>query len=756
MCRPYCILATVLLALLVLPSSPALADWDPGDDFKMHFPQLPDPNGWDVSASTPGSPVADDWLCTESGYVSDIHIWGSWFNDNDLELPILGFHLEIWSDQPAEPPGIPFSHPLDLLWAGDYGPGSPAGTYVERIYGDPSPQGWFDPITGVIEPPPNHFETWQYNFFIPEGEAFIQEAGTIYWLVVEVTLPDGEPPLWGWKTTLDHWNDDSVYREPGGAWVELFDPREPPTPETSLDQAFVITGEPLDGDWGDAPDPTYPTLATSNGANHTPGGPLWLGTTVDSEPDGQPDATATGDDNDGTNDDDGVVFNGPFVLGQQTPITVTVSAPCAISAWIDFNRDGDWLDQSETLFAGIPLSAGTHPINLGVPASATPGPTFIRFRVATNGILTFTGNAPDGEVEDYMVTIEEPPPMDFGDAPDAPFPTLLASNGARHIIDGLTFLGTPPDPEPDGQPNSNATGDDLTNNDEDGVQWISPLIPGFTAFIDVNASVPGALDAWIDFNGNGSWADTGEQIFLAFPLNPGLNNLMFPVPAGLSAAGVFARFRFSSIGGLNYTGQASNGEVEDYEVFIEEPLEDWGDAPDPTYPTLSASNGAVHTLVETVYLGAGVPDAETDGQPDATAMGDDSSGSDDEDGVIHTPKTIVPSKTTNVTITASTSGFINAWVDFNADGDWTDAGEQVFTNAAVVPGTNSLSFPAPAGAVTPTFARYRFDTTGSLTDIGPALDGEVEDYFFDIPTIFIDGFESGDTTGWSNSVGLAP
>jgi hypothetical protein len=749
MCRARWILAATLLTVLVLPATLVYADWDEGDDFKMHYPQLPDPLGWDVSASTPNI-VADDWQCSETGYVSDIHIWGSWYMDNpEPPIPIINFHLEIWSDQPADPPGIPFSHPLEMLWFGDYGPDSPPGTYFERIYGDPSPQGFYDPIGGIVEPA-NHQITWQYNFFIPKEEAFIQEEGTIYWLVVQATLSEGAPPVWGWKTTLNHWNDDSVYIDAGGNWVELFDPTLPPEPENSLDQAFVITGDPL-ADWGDAPDPTYPTLSANNGANHTLGGALMLGATVDPEPDGQPDATATGDDNDGSNDDDGVVFNGPFIPGQQTPITLTVTAPCTLNGWMDFNGDGDWADQSETLWAGLPLSAGTHPINIGVPIGATLGQTYIRFRVTTSGALSYTGNAPDGEVEDYQVTIEEEQPLDFGDAPDAPFPTLLASNGARHIIDGVTFLGGPPDAEPDGQPDGTATGDDLAGSpDEDGVVWVSPLIPGFTAFVDVTASVPGMLDAWIDFNANGSWADPGEQIVLSFPLNPGVNNLMFPVPQGLSAAGVFARFRFSTAGGLNFIGQAPDGEVEDYEVIIEDPLEDWGDAPDPTYPTLSASNGAVHTLVETVYLGAGIPDAESNGQPDAQALGDDHDGQDDEDGVVHSPGTIIPSATIHVTVTASTTGFINAWVDFNGDGDWNDAGEQVFTNAPVVAGANSLSFSTPTTVVTPTFARYRFDTVGGLAATGSATDGEVEDYLFETP-IFVDGFESGDTLAWSST-----
>ena len=52
--------------------------------------QLPDlsPTGMDVDATwhpeTPEPPpliLADDFLCTETGFITDIHIWGSWIND---------------------------------------------------------------------------------------------------------------------------------------------------------------------------------------------------------------------------------------------------------------------------------------------------------------------------------------------------------------------------------------------------------------------------------------------------------------------------------------------------------------------------------------------------------------------------------------------------------------------------------------------------------------------------------------------------
>ncbi len=43
-----------------------------------------------------------------------------------------------------------------------------------------------------------------------------------------------------------------------------------------------------ESDFGDAPDPTYPTLTTSNGARHTIVAGIRMGPLVDSEQDGQP------------------------------------------------------------------------------------------------------------------------------------------------------------------------------------------------------------------------------------------------------------------------------------------------------------------------------------------------------------------------------------------------------------------------------------------------------------------------------------
>ena len=76
-------------------------------------------------------------------------------------------------------------------------------------------------------------------------------------------------------------------------------------------------------------------------------------------------------------------------------------------------------------------------------------------------------------------------------------------------------------------------------------------------------------------------------------------------------------------------------------------------------------------------------------------------------------------------------GLLNAWLDFNADGDWNDAGEQILTDVSIPAGTtSSLAFTVPASAVsnTTTFARFRFSTMGGVSPTGLAPDGEVEDY----------------------------
>lgn len=173
-------------------------------------------------------------------------------------------------------------------------------------------------------------------------------------------------------------------------------------------------------DFGDAADPTYPTNLASNGARHRLGSNVYLGACVDSELDGQPNAGSTGDDTTvgiqtfGTcavpgNDEDGVVFTTPLIPGTTAGIDVTANSSCILSAWIDFNANGSWADPADDLFpGGVTLAAGINPLVFTVPPDAVLGVRAARFRCTTAGALGVTGEAEDGEVEDYVVTIGPP------------------------------------------------------------------------------------------------------------------------------------------------------------------------------------------------------------------------------------------------------------------------------------------------------------------------------------------------------------
>jgi uncharacterized repeat protein (TIGR01451 family) len=154
-------------------------------------------------------------------------------------------------------------------------------------------------------------------------------------------------------------------------------------------------------DFGDAPDPGYPTLLASNGARHAPGSGLALGAAVDWEADGQPAVGATGDGS----DDDGVVQQNGLERGRATDFTVTATQAGRLSAWFDWNADGDWNDVGEQTVSDQLLAAGTNTVTVSVPANATVGLSHARFRLATATGLAATGAASDGEVEDYQVRV---------------------------------------------------------------------------------------------------------------------------------------------------------------------------------------------------------------------------------------------------------------------------------------------------------------------------------------------------------------
>ena len=217
-------IVAVAVGVMVLLAGAATADWDPGDGHKMHFPQMPNPDGWDVWAK-----LADDWECSQTGPVTDIHAWYSWEDDQVGVAAVV--EVTIYSDDPN--PGA-FSKPDLVLWERDFS----MQEVTSRFYGT-GVQGWYDPAGGVWRQA-DHVEFYQLNI-VDIIDHFEQQAGTIYWLEILLVDDVSVPVSAGWKTSLDHFNDDAVwYESAAGEWQELFDPFS----GTSMDLAFVITPEP--------------------------------------------------------------------------------------------------------------------------------------------------------------------------------------------------------------------------------------------------------------------------------------------------------------------------------------------------------------------------------------------------------------------------------------------------------------------------------------------------------------------------------
>lgn len=329
-------------------------------------------------------------------------------------------------------------------------------------------------------------------------------------------------------------------------------------------------------DFGDAPD-SYGTLLGSGGPNHRVVAGFSLGATVDTESQGQPSPAADGDGA----DEDGVTLPGGGVLAACTTVNVGVAltntaglATARLDAWIDFDGDGAFNDPRDRIATGLALAAGANSVPVNVPCDAGPAASYARFRLSSAGVAVPGGAAADGEVEDWAVTVRG---LDFGDAPDPTYPTLLASNGARHLVSptGNPTLGALVDTEANGQPNAALSGDDGNGDDEDGVTFPATLVPGAEGTVQLQAGATGGtVSCWIDFNRNGSWGDAGEQVVtdLALAANTTAGRT-FPVPVGSPQGQAASRCRISSQAGLGVTGEAQDGEVEDHPapVGVEDP-----------------------------------------------------------------------------------------------------------------------------------------------------------------------------------------
>ncbi|MBI4719315.1 MAG: hypothetical protein HY763_16080 [Planctomycetes bacterium] len=210
----------------------------------IKWTQAPDtsPTGMDVHATTPYI-LADDFQCASPGDITQITIHGSWYHD---VLPFgnpgaASFRLSLHEDIPAsQNPNGPYSAPGTLLWTRTF----PPGTFGVGQCGSGLLESWFEP-PGFWDPFGDTV-CWSYTFSLNPGE--FQQTGTpqapvIYWLDVEAS-PLDPSVRFGWKTSLNAWNDDGTWMIDGAPppWQELRYPPGHILMGQSIDFAFEITG----------------------------------------------------------------------------------------------------------------------------------------------------------------------------------------------------------------------------------------------------------------------------------------------------------------------------------------------------------------------------------------------------------------------------------------------------------------------------------------------------------------------------------
>ena len=175
---------------------------------------------------------------------------------------------------------------------------------------------------------------------------------------------------------------------------------------------------------------------------------------------------------------------------------------------------------------------------------------------------------------------------------------------------------------------------------------------------------------------------------------------------------------------------------------------DYGDLPDIAdgttgindYETYDSTGGPSHQIITGLFLGDTV-DIDSDGFPDADALGDDTDGSDDEDGItIFQSLTVGPGGTIrlplSVTNTTGDTAYVEAWIDWNGDGDFDVVNELVAdykdNEDGAFPAYMEIMIPSNALSGNQLGFRIRLSNTDNMTPYGRINSGEVEDYLLGI------------------------
>lgn len=234
-----------------------------------------------------------------------------------------------------------------------------------------------------------------------------------------------------------------------------------------------------DNDFGDAPVSYDDTAgggsinASDNPARHGIANTLYFGSTSSGVPDDetapQSSIAADGDDDTGTDDENGVdtfptLNAGSTSYSLDVTVNNTTTSAANVYGWIDFDRDGEFDEDERAAAATVAANSTNATVTLNWPsiggagADISAGDSYLRIRVATNDLDNSTettgrddasvGAASDGEVEDYQVAIAAAAPPSPPTGPTCVSPSTATFNTVPYTLGSeiqnslpLTFYG---------------------------------------------------------------------------------------------------------------------------------------------------------------------------------------------------------------------------------------------------------------------------------------------------------------------------
>jgi hypothetical protein len=251
-------------------------------------------------------------------------------------------------------------------------------------------------------------------------------------------------------------------------------------------------------------------------------------------------------------------------------------------------------------------------------------------------------------------------------------------------------------------------------------QMIKGATENLTVSINGDASDYGRV--WIDWNQDGDFSDAGEEYNLGIGAGPNYSlNITTPMTALKGYTTMRVRLNFGAY--PSACGTTNFGETEDYTIQVLSGCE---------------ASGGCDEYISRVQAGSINNFTGCNGYSDYTAS---HSTSFPSNGALH------------VTITNGPPNYgtdqCGIWVDWNRNGSFLDAGEQITVTGTPGNGPYTATIIPPVGQSTGVCVmRTRITYTGVLNPCGETEYGEVEDYLLNLTVPVVNQWIGGVSNDW--------